>query len=108
MGSSPTEFPEHTGGSRSAERDPLWRYILLFLLTVYTTTSAGAGHYLSFYLGFGGGFNPFTASELLIGGLWYSVPILAILGCTNLGTTSPAATTAWPRLAPIFCRCPSS
>ena len=67
------------------QRDRLWPYVLLFLATIYTTTAAGAGHYLSFYLGFGGGLNPFSSRELLIYGLWYSVPILAILGCHELG-----------------------
>jgi membrane-associated protease RseP (regulator of RpoE activity) len=67
------------------QRDPLWRYIVLFLLTFYTTTEAGTGHYLSFYLGFGGGNAPFTTAELLVRGLTYSVPILAILGCHELG-----------------------
>ena len=66
-------------------RDPLWRYLILFIATVVTTTDAGARHYLSFYVGFGGGSSPFTYWELLIGGLWYSIPILAILGCHELG-----------------------
>ena len=75
----------YTPPAQEPRRDPLWRYVVLFLLTVYTTTAAGAGHYLSFYLGFGGGFNPFTRLELMERGLWYSVPILAILGCHELG-----------------------
>ena len=65
--------------------DPLWRYIVLFLLTVVTTTWAGVGHYASFYLGFTRAELPFSAIELLVRGLWYSVPILAILGCHELG-----------------------
>jgi membrane-associated protease RseP (regulator of RpoE activity) len=97
MGSSSTEIPvqpELQAAPSSAEgafvqslhqRDPIWRYALLFLATVYTTTAAGADHYLSFYQGFDGDFNPFTRWELLAGGLWYSVPILAILGCHELG-----------------------
>jgi membrane-associated protease RseP (regulator of RpoE activity) len=67
------------------QRDRLWPYVLLFLATIYTTTAAGARHYVSFYLGFSGGPNPFSTTELLIYGLWYSVPILAILGCHELG-----------------------
>jgi membrane-associated protease RseP (regulator of RpoE activity) len=89
MGSSPPEITEQPEVPEvwlpAPPRDPLWRNILLFLLTVYTTTFAGRDHYLSFYLGFGGGFNPYTGSELWIRGLWYSVPILAILGCHELG-----------------------
>ena len=58
------------------QRDRRWPYVLLFLATCYTTTAAGAEHYVSFYLGFSGGPNPFSTRELLIYGLWYSVPIL--------------------------------
>ena len=100
MGSSPAEIPgqpdlppawpsppesPYAPPTPEPRRDPLWRYVLLFLLTVYTTTAAGGSHYLSFYLGLGGGFNPFTPWELMVRGLWYSVPILAILGCHELG-----------------------
>ena len=67
------------------QRDPLLRYVILFLATVYSTAYAGAGHYLSFYQGFGDRLNPFTDGQLLIRGLWYSVPILTILGCHELG-----------------------
>ena len=66
-------------------RDPLWRYIVLFVLTVLTTTAAGADHYAAFYLGFGGGNLPFTYGELFMRGLWYSIPILAILGTHEMG-----------------------
>src|SRR5688500_10922614 len=97
MGFSPPEFPrqpELPPGSSSPEpafvpatpqRDPLWRYVILFIGTVITTTDAGANHYLSFYQGFQASFNPFAWWEQLVGGLWYSVPILAILGCHELG-----------------------
>jgi membrane-associated protease RseP (regulator of RpoE activity) len=67
------------------QRDPLVRYVILFLATVFTTTTAGASHYLSFYQGFGDALNPFTGTELMVRGLWYSVPILTILGCHELG-----------------------
>ena len=100
MGSSPAEIPgqpdlppswpsppesPYVPPTPELRRDPLWRYVLLFLLTVYTTTDVGRSHYLSFYLGLGGGFNPFSPWELMVRGLWYSVPILAILGCHELG-----------------------
>ena len=65
--------------------DPLWRYVVLFLATVYTTTSAGVLHYASFYVGFSGRQLPFTEWELFVRGLWYSVSILAILGCHEMG-----------------------
>jgi membrane-associated protease RseP (regulator of RpoE activity) len=98
MGSSPIQVsgqselppagftpPEQSYVRAAPSREPLLRHVLLFLATVYTTTAAGAEHYLSFYLGFGGGFNPFTTWELLVRGLWYSIPILTILGCHELG-----------------------
>ena len=66
-------------------RDAWWKYAFLFLLTVLTTTDAGRGHYASFHLGFGGGTLPFTEWELFVRGLWYSVPILAILGTHEMG-----------------------
>lgn len=66
-------------------RERPWKYVLLFLATVLTTTWSGAAHYGSFYLGFSGRELPFSAIELLTRGLWYSVPILAILGCHELG-----------------------
>jgi membrane-associated protease RseP (regulator of RpoE activity) len=80
-----TSFAEPDYVPALPPRDPLWRYVALFVGTVVTTTDAGARHYLSFYLGFGGGPSPFTYWQLLIGGLWYSIPILAILGCHELG-----------------------
>jgi membrane-associated protease RseP (regulator of RpoE activity) len=69
----------------SGRRDPLWRYIVLFLLTFLTTTIAGADHYAGFEFGFSGGEVSFSAAELLVRGLWYSVPILAILGTHEMG-----------------------
>jgi membrane-associated protease RseP (regulator of RpoE activity) len=100
MGSSPAEFPEQPelplATPSSSElpfvppmprprNDPAWRYVLLFLLTAYSTTYVGRWHYLSFYQGFDDRLNPFTTWELMMRGLWYSVPILAILGCHEMG-----------------------
>lgn len=100
MGASPSEFPgldfpaERPARSDYTymppmplprRRDPLWRYVLLFTLTVLTTTLVGADHYASFQVGFTAtGPIPFTW-ELFVRGLWYSVPILAILGTHELG-----------------------
>ena len=66
-------------------RDATWKYALLFVLTVLTTTAAGAAHYASFQVGFTGSDIPFTWPELFVRGFWYSVPILAILGTHELG-----------------------
>jgi len=60
--------------------------MLLFALTVATTTVVGAGQYAGFLDDFRGSANlsmPFSA--LLVRGLWYSGTILAILGCHELG-----------------------
>ena len=68
-----------------AKREPVRRYVLLFVLTFASTTLVGEMHYLSFHLGFSSGPNPFAWWESLILGLWYSVPVLAILGCHEMG-----------------------
>jgi membrane-associated protease RseP (regulator of RpoE activity) len=64
----------------------VWLHVLLFALTITTTTLVGA----TWYAGFIGDFRqsttlplPFVA--LLVRGLWYSATILAILGCHELG-----------------------
>ena len=59
---------------------------MLFALTVVTTTFAGAGHYASFLNDFSTGVGlPRPLPVLLLGGIWYSGTILAILGCHELG-----------------------
>jgi membrane-associated protease RseP (regulator of RpoE activity) len=66
-------------------RESSWRYIILFGLTVMTTTLAGAGHYASYLLGFTDAELPLSYWELAVRGLWYSVSILAILGAHEFG-----------------------
>jgi membrane-associated protease RseP (regulator of RpoE activity) len=94
MGSPPPDFHGVTVPAepyprreprRYRVRDPLWRYVLLFVLTALTTTAAGAAHYAVFYAGFTATTIPFTEIELFVRGLWYSVPILAILGTHEMG-----------------------
>jgi membrane-associated protease RseP (regulator of RpoE activity) len=58
---------------------------LLLLLTVGTTTLAGADHYYSFISDLGAQDLPVVLSDLLLPGFWYSGTILAILGCHELG-----------------------
>lgn len=64
---------------------------MLFALTVLTTTFVGAVHYLGYTVDFGA-----TASDPSLGdvvsswsfwarGLWYSLTVLAILGCHEMG-----------------------
>ena len=62
-----------------------WKYVVLFLITILTTTVAGALHYASYLSGFSNVPPDLTSVELYAGGLWYSVAILAILGLHELG-----------------------
>jgi membrane-associated protease RseP (regulator of RpoE activity) len=66
-------------------RDRIWLHVFLFVATVVTTTLAGGGHYASFITDFGTHRLNLSDGELLLGGLWYSATILAILGCHELG-----------------------
>jgi membrane-associated protease RseP (regulator of RpoE activity) len=68
---------------RQRFQDRYWLHILLFLLTLASTTLLGAGQYASFQTPFG---EPITLElSLLLGGLWYSLTILAILGAHEMG-----------------------
>src|SRR5262245_32084540 len=66
-------------------REPLLRYLILFALTFFSTTQAGGLHYLSFIVAFRDRLPEVPLASLLLHGLWYSVSILAILGCHELG-----------------------
>lgn len=67
-------------------RDRIWLHVLLFLLTLATTTQVGAGVYAGYVTDFGQlrvrGLGSF---DLLRGGLWYSVPALLILLAHEMG-----------------------
>ena len=63
----------------------MWRHALLFLLTIGTTTLAGADHYYGFITDLGARDLPVVLRDLLLPGLWYSGTILAILGCHEFG-----------------------
>ena len=67
-------------------QDRRWKHLLLFVLTVVTTTWAGVGHYLSFRSDFTSSLPPdLPIGATILGGLWYSATILAILGSHELG-----------------------
>jgi membrane-associated protease RseP (regulator of RpoE activity) len=100
MGPSPSDSPEVRlaaepsppepfyvmPASPPPRRDPVWRYILLFCLTVVTTTIAGADSYRGFYIGFDQTVTiPLSDWGILARGLWYSAAILAILGAHEFG-----------------------
>jgi membrane-associated protease RseP (regulator of RpoE activity) len=61
-----------------------WLHIVLFLLTLLSTTVVGAGHYLSYASDFGR--QPVALQwRSLLDGLYYSLSILAILGAHEMG-----------------------
>src|SRR5262245_9268987 len=66
-------------------REPLGRYVVLFVLTLLSTTQAGGLHYASFTTAFSDQIPAIPLVSLLLHGLWYSLSILAILGCHELG-----------------------
>jgi membrane-associated protease RseP (regulator of RpoE activity) len=67
----------------------IWVHIGLLVLTVVTTTFAGAVHYYGFTVGFNGAEKAaapdFTSLAFYLRGLWYSTTVLAILGCHEMG-----------------------
>jgi len=80
----PVTPPAFIWHPRPKFQDRVWLHGLLFVLTFVTTTLAGIGHYIAFRSDFLPG--PSELSTRLIGtGLYYSVTILAILGCHELG-----------------------
>ena len=65
-------------------QDRVWRHVLLFVVTILTTTVVGADHYANFLSQFGRVDVAFSWS-LLWRGLWYSGTLLAILGAHEMG-----------------------
>ena len=78
---SPAELPWHP---RPKFQDRVWLHVLLFVLTVATTTLVGVDHYLAFRADFVPEAVTFRAG-LIWYGFFYSFTILAILGCHELG-----------------------
>lgn len=72
-------------GSPPLRRERSWRHIVLFLLTIVTTTYVGGFHYAAFAEGFDASRSAIAPSMLLLNGLWYSLSILAILGAHEFG-----------------------
>ena len=75
----------------------MWVHVLLLLLTIASTTFVGGCHYLSFDQAFdtvppmndvdGRSFilNLFSQPSFYLNGLWYSLTVLGILGCHEMG-----------------------
>jgi membrane-associated protease RseP (regulator of RpoE activity) len=61
------------------------RHLALFLLTVLTSTAAGALHYLAFVQGFGTAQVELSWTQQAVGGLWFSVPFLGFLSAHEFG-----------------------
>lgn len=66
-------------------REPVFKVVLLFALTLITTTMAGGCHYAGFALDFTSRPIDFSGVQLYVNGLWYSLSILAILGAHEFG-----------------------
>ncbi len=66
-------------------RDRIWLHVVLFLLTVVTTTFVGMGQYAGFLAEFRNTPPAIPLLALTIRGFFYSATILAILGCHELG-----------------------
>jgi membrane-associated protease RseP (regulator of RpoE activity) len=72
--------------TRPKFQDRVWLHLLLFALTIASTTIVGATWYASFLDDFRGSTSlPMPFAALLVRGFWYSGTILAILGCHELG-----------------------
>ena len=66
-------------------REPVVKVVVLFVLTLITTTMAGGCHYAGFAVDFNMTAINLTGPELYLNGLWYSLSILAILGAHEFG-----------------------
>jgi membrane-associated protease RseP (regulator of RpoE activity) len=62
-----------------------WLHILLFLITLCTTTVVGGLHYLSFIRDFERADVSLGLEAFLVHGFWYSGTLLAILGAHEMG-----------------------
>ena len=62
-----------------------WVHLLLFLLTFATMTVAGAGFFMNYVSAVGTRRVIVPAATQLLGGLWFSVPALLILGSHEFG-----------------------
>jgi membrane-associated protease RseP (regulator of RpoE activity) len=85
--SAPGDDRPYTLPTPYRRTDRVWVHVLLLLLTVASTTTMGAIHYYFFRRGFSG--TPldidFGDWSFYLPGLWYSVTVLAILGCHEMG-----------------------
>jgi membrane-associated protease RseP (regulator of RpoE activity) len=86
----PSDFPAlppetWSAAPRQRFHDRYWRHIVLFLLTIATTTYVGGCHYTSYRVVETGGVPAQLFSDFIPNGFWYSFTFLAILGSHELG-----------------------
>lgn len=62
-----------------------WLHLLLLAATLVTTTAAGGFHWVAFQTDFGGQSVRIGVAGAAVGGLWYSLTLIAILGAHELG-----------------------
>ena len=77
--------PEQAPPPHQKFRDRVWLHTLLFVLTALTTTLVGAAWYAGFRSDFGTHPVQLSFWSFALHGLWYSGPLIAILGCHELG-----------------------
>jgi membrane-associated protease RseP (regulator of RpoE activity) len=81
----------YVAAPRRKFRNRWWLHILLFALTLYFTTAAGAIHYAAYRVALGETLATesllalITFPRYLLTGLWYSLTMLAILGAHEFG-----------------------
>ena len=71
--------------SRLKFQDRVWLHVLLFALTILTTTYAGVEQWTSFRFSLGQPFPTSLSWPLFFHGLWFSATVLAVLGCHEMG-----------------------
>lgn len=86
MGTTPDDFPASPPPlGYMQRRESPWRYLILFLLTVVTTALAGVDHYVSFFYGLNNALPDLSLTSLVLNGLWFGLPVIAILGAHEMG-----------------------
>jgi len=73
------------GPPAAPPRDRIWLHALLFFATFLATTAVGADLYAGYVSDFGTRRPRLDTVSALVGGLWYSIPALLILGSHEMG-----------------------
>ncbi len=81
----PELVPDPSARFAEPPRDRVWLHVLLFAFTILTTTQAGTGFFLNHISHFGARPIRASASEIIIGGLWFALTALSILTAHEMG-----------------------